>query len=404
MQASQSFWLTDIPDQDFQTTPELPSRSDVVVIGGGIAGVSAAYWLSKDGIRVTLLERRGICGGATGRNGGHLNPRTTSDFSLAVKNYGAETALAILKYARKNTEALKAFVRDYSVECDLSFSGLVWLALDNQELNRVLETGSALAKYGAIGEYWDASKCAERTRSQSFLGGIFYPDAGQLWPAKLVIQMALVAVRQGANLQTRTEVYQVENQGNSLIVKTERGEIQAQHVVYGTNGWTGHLLPFLKDIIVPVRGQALITEPAPFMWEFSGSTNFGYEYFLQRSDRRIVLGGMRWLTPNLEVGIDDDGVINAAVSQGLRAFLPRHFPELSSLGIEKQWTGILGFSKDNLPLIGPVPHRPGEYIAAGFSGRGMPLTFLAGRDLADRIAGRSSSGFEKAFAPLRFFS
>lgn len=56
MQASQSFWLTDIPDQDFQTTPELPSQSDVVVIGGGIAGVSAAYWLSKDGIRVTLLE------------------------------------------------------------------------------------------------------------------------------------------------------------------------------------------------------------------------------------------------------------------------------------------------------------------------------------------------------------
>lgn len=404
MQASQSFWLTDIPDQDFQTTLELPSRSDVVVIGGGIAGVSAAYWLSKDGIRVTLLERRGICGGATGRNGGHLNPRTTSDFSLAVKNYGAETALAILQYARENTEALKAFVRDYSVECDLSFSGLVWLALDNQELNRVLETASALAKYGAIGEYWDASKCAERTRSQSFLGGIFYPDAGQLWPAKLVIQMALVAVRQGANLQTRTEVYQVENQGNSLIVRTERGEIQAQHVVYATNGWTGHLLPFLKDIIIPVRGQALITEPAPFMWEFSGSTNFGYEYFLQRSDRRIVLGGMRWLTPNLEVGIDDDGVINAAVSQGLRAFLPRHFPELSSLGIEKQWTGILGFSKDNLPLIGPLPHRPGEYIAAGFSGRGMPLTFLAGRDLADRIAGRSSSGFEKAFAPLRFFS
>ncbi|REJ48693.1 MAG: FAD-binding oxidoreductase [Microcystis wesenbergii TW10] len=404
MQASQSFWLTDIPDRDFQSTPELPSQSDVVVIGGGIAGVSTAYWLSKDVISVTLLERRGICGGATGRNGGHINPRTTSDFSQSAKNYGAETALTILKFAHENTEALKAFVSDYAVDCDLSFSGLVWLALNSQELERVSESASALAKYGLIGEYWDASKCAERTRSQNFFGGLFYADAGQLWPAKLVIQMASVAVGQGANLQTGTEVYRVENQGKELIVKSDRGDIITRHVVYATNGWTRHLLPFLKEIIVPVRGQVLITEPAPPMWKFSFSTNFGYEYCLQRSDRRIVLGGMRWLAPNLEVGIDDDTVIDTAVSQGLKAFLPQHFPELSSIQIEKQWTGILGFSKDNLPLIGPLPHRPGEYITAGFSGRGMPIAFLAGRAIAEGIAGRSYRGLVKAFAPSRFFS
>ena len=403
MKPTHSFWLTNAPYQNFHSTSNLPAKTDVVVIGGGITGVSTAYWLSKNGVGVTLLERRGICGGATGRNGGHLNPRATSYFSLAVENYGVETALAILEYARQNTEALKAFVTEYDVECDLCFSGLLALALNPQELTQVLESASALAKYSLPGEYWDASKCAELTGSQDFLGGIFYPDAAQLWPAKLVTQMATVAIHQGTNLQTQTEVYEVENELNGLIVKTSRGQIKTQHVVYATNGWTRNLLPFLNDIIVPVRGQVLITEPAPPMWDFNFTTNFGYEYCIQRPDRKIVLGGMRWLTPSLEVGISDDTVIEPNISQGLKEFLPQHFPKLLHLKVEREWTGILGFSKDYHPLIGSLPHRRGEYIAAGFSGHGMPMTFLAGKTVTEMILGRSPEFVVEAFNPLRFF-
>jgi gamma-glutamylputrescine oxidase len=404
MEATSSFWLSNLPDRYFYTMHNLPSQTSVVIIGGGIAGVSTAYWLSRSGIDITLLEQRGICGGATGRNGGHLNPRMTSDFGAALKQYGPETALKILNFAHQNTEALKTFVAEHDVSCDLSFPGLVWLALSPDELTRVLESASALTQYGLAGEYWDTEKCAELMHSESFLGGIFYADAGQLWPAKLVIQMATVAVSQGANLQTQTKAFQVDRQKNYFTVKTNRGQIKADHVVYATNAWASELLPCLEDLIVPARGQVLVTTPTSPLWNFGFSTNFGYEYCQQRPDGRIVLGGMRWLSQTSEIGIIDDTAINPVVSSGLRGFLPQHFPTLQTLKVEQEWTGILGFSKDNNPLIGALPHRIGEYIIAGFSGHGMAMAFLAGRTVAEMIMGRVAQPWVDVFDPSRFFS
>lgn len=99
---------------------------------------------------------------------------------MVLKKYGVETAIEILNYAHQNTNALKSFVTEHCIECDLSFSGFLALALSSQELTEVIESVSALTKHGFVGEYFDASKCAELTRSQDFLGGIFYTDAGQL--------------------------------------------------------------------------------------------------------------------------------------------------------------------------------------------------------------------------------
>ncbi|MDB9513159.1 FAD-dependent oxidoreductase [Kamptonema animale CS-326] len=401
MELTRSYWLTNLPYQDLHTTPELPTQTDIVVIGGGITGVSTAYWLTKHGLNVTLLEQRGISGGATGRNGGHFNPRTKKNFAVALKEYGTETALAILDYVQKNAAAIKQFVADHQVDCDLSIRGMVTLALDPDELEAVQSAASALARYGVSGEYWNSEQCAEKIHSPDFLGGVFFPDVGQLWPAKLVVAIARECLKQGTNIQTQTEVHQVERASGKIIVKTNRGSIAAQNVVYATNAWTKHLLPFLKDIIIPVRGQMLVTEPAPPMWDFSFSTTF--EYCIQRPDRRIFLGGMRWKSPTGEIDTDDDSTIHPAVSQGLKEFLSDRFPDLRDLKVEQEWTGIMAFSKDHNPLIGQVPNRPGEYMAAGFTGNGMVMSFLAGLAVTEMILGRSPEVFVKAFEPSRFF-
>jgi glycine/D-amino acid oxidase-like deaminating enzyme len=131
---TRSFWLNNAPYQSLRSTPDLPRETDVVVIGGGITGVSTAYWLGKNGINVTLLEQRGLSGGATGRNGGHLHPGTPIHFSAALKQYGVETALAIWNYTLQTTDAIKAFVAEHQVECDLCFTGSVSLAVQAQEL------------------------------------------------------------------------------------------------------------------------------------------------------------------------------------------------------------------------------------------------------------------------------
>jgi gamma-glutamylputrescine oxidase len=112
---------------------------------------------------------------------------------------------------------------------------------------------------------------------------------------------------------------------------------------------------------------------------------------------------MRWLTPTQEVGTDDDTVIEPTVSQGLREFLSKHFPKLAGVHVEHEWTGIMGFTPDRAPLIGPVPGSPGEYLAAGFHGHGMPMTFYAAKAVAEMIARREPEVFvPEAFLPARF--
>lgn len=397
-----SFWLNDAPYQIFRSTPELPQTTDVVVIGGGIAGVSTAYWLGKQGVNVTLLERRGLSAGATGRNGGHLHPSTALHFSEAVRLYGIETALALWHFAEATAKAIQDFVAQHKVDCDLHCRGSVSLALDEQELAELQDSAEAQAKYGLGGEYWDAKTCAARMHSQSFLGGLFLPNPGQLWAAKLVFAIAAQALQLGTNVQTQTTVEAIEQENSNLSVKTSRGTIKAQHVVHTTNAWARELLPFVKNIIIPVRGQVMITESVPILWNFSFATNYSHEYCIQRLDGRIVFGGRRQLAPNQEIGIDDDSGIEPRVSQGLRDFLSGHFPPCSGIKVEQEWTGIMAFSPDYNPLVGPVAHRPGEYIAAGFTGHGMPTAFLAAKAVASMIMGYQPDSFVDAFLPSRF--
>lgn len=205
-------------------------------------------------------------------------------------------------------------------------------------------------------------------------------------------------MQNGVNIQTGTHVEAVERGQNGLIVRTSRGEIRAKFVVHATNVYARHLRPILKDLIVPVRGQVIVTEPVPPVWNFDWITNHGYEYCLQCPDGRIVLGGMRWRSPLHEWNIEDDSQIEPAVSEGLRAFLPNHFEALRNVQVQGEWTGIMGFSPDDNPLVGELPGYPGEYIIAGYTGHGMPIAFGAGRAIAQMIAG------EQPELPLSFWS
>ena len=398
-----SFWLNRAPFQNFRSTPELPSNTQAVVIGGGITGVSAAYWLRRFGVEVTLIERRGLSGGATGRNGGHIVSGPTLDFGEAVKRYGPHTARAIFQYTLDNLAALQTFVIENQIDCEMALGGTATLALDPTELSQLAETAGQLSAHNIPFDWWDAATASARTGSPDFLGGPFNPNAGRLWPAKLVFGLAGQASRFGANIQTGTEVLNVEPASTHFTVHTTRGAVHAEVIVYATNAWARTLIPALEQIIVPVRGQVLVTEPAPPMWGFGFVTNHGYEYCTQRADGRIVLGGMRWKSATLEMNIADDSTLHPEVSAGLRGFLPAHFPALRGIKIQQEWSGIMAFTPDFNPLIGPLPNRPGEYIAAGYSGHGMPMAFGAGKTAAEMIADRTLENFVKAFLPDRFF-
>jgi gamma-glutamylputrescine oxidase len=396
-----SFWLQNAPYQDYQSTPTLPAHTHTVIIGGGITGVSAAYWLRRYGVEVTLLEARGLAGGATGRNGGHIVSGPAVEYGEALRRYGPHTARALYQFTLDTIAAIQAFIQENNVECDLSLAGTVILALTAEEKSALEQTARHLESHALPFAWWDAADCAARTHSPSFQGGLFNPQGGQLWPAKLVFGIAEQALKLGANIYTQTQALSVKRDSNGLSVETSRGTLQAESVIYATNAWTRKLLPELDSILTPVRGQVILTAPAPALWPFGLVTDFGYEYFIQRPDGRIILGGMRPRSSTQELGVDDDSTIHPQVSQGLREFLPQHFPALKNIAIEQEWTGIMGWTPDLNPLVGPLPNRPHEYIAAGYSGHGMPITFGAGQSLAKLIANQPTSILE-AFSPARY--
>jgi glycine/D-amino acid oxidase-like deaminating enzyme len=325
---------------------------------------------------------------------------------------------------RDCTADIQQFVDEYNVNCDLRFNGGVSLATTVEEAVDLRRQYELLHSTGCDvnAQWWDATMCAERTKGKSYLCGVFKPGNANLYPAKLVAAIVKEAVNNGAHLRTYTNVLSVQQQqqvsgrsGDSsrLLVRTNHGNIYCEHAVHCTNAWARELIPALHGIITPVRNQVMVTAPLPVvLWNHGLSANRGYVYLMQMPDKRLVIGGLRNLNlPTMDIDSTDESTPVALVSSALSTYFADNFdasgfPGLTAdqIKVEQEWIGILGFSKDCNPLIGPMQTRPGEYLAAGFTGHGMPYCFLAGKHIAEMIAGNSEPvGFlPHVFLPARF--
>ena len=396
-----SFWLNP-QELCFQSGQELSPSADVVVIGGGITGISTAYWLSYLGLQPVVLERGDLSCGATGRNGGHFVFGTNQSFKDSVEDQGLADTLALWDFTRQSAQLLRDLTTQHHIDCDLRFNRLISLAITPAQAQSLQENCELMLSHGLATTYWNQEEVEQNTHCSSFLAAAVEHDHAQLWPAKLVVGLAQAAQQQQAHIQTQVEVQAVARQGGGFSVTTNRGQIQAKAVVYATNALTYHLLPTLKEVIVPVRGQVIATAPTAQLFDFDWGVNNGYEYAIQRQDGRIIFGGMRWQSPTKEVGIEDDSTLEPLVGEGLKTFLRDRFASLRDVAIDYEWSGIMGFTADENPLIGELPGRPGEYISAGYTGHGMPVALAAGKAIAEQIAGSAPTPIPKPFRPERF--
>jgi glycine/D-amino acid oxidase-like deaminating enzyme len=133
----------------------------------------------------------------------------------------------------------------------------------------------------------------------------------------------------------------------------------------------------------------------------------GYEYLSLREDGRIIIGGGRHVMPKMEVNERSDSELVPQVGRFLKDWLPKHFASLQKqVSYEWEWTGIMGFTPDKLPLVGPIPERSNEFLCSGFSGHGMSRCFLSGKMVAQMIAADrdvdESDALRRAFDPARY--
>lgn len=302
------------------------------------------------------------------------------------------------------------FIKKYNVQCDLEYCNAMNVAVSDEEAKEMKEYYDTMCKLGLNDDnnmsYCDEKEAKEFSNSPLAKGGVRFKYVANFWPANFNFAVADKIIELGVNIQTHTTAYKVVKDwnNNEYLVHTDRGIIRCKHVVYATNAYTAGIVHELKDTIVPHRGQVLVTSPVKLRIKGNMWLDHGYQYVIQRKDGRIVLGGARLSAENGEEGVYDDSKINENVSKSLKSFLLEAWPQLKdeTWWIEYEWTGIMGFTKDDNPLIGRL--RGNEWIAAGYTGYGVTKCFGAGKAIADMITRKlDPKDFVPQYDPSRFY-
>lgn len=350
------------------------ARADVAVVGGGIAGIATAYFLAKAGARPIVLEARGVAEAASGRNAGFLLAGVAENFVAASRRYGAERALRIWRVTRRTQALVRSLTAENGIDCELRWNGSDQIAGDDEEWREIAESARLLAGHG-VPVSVDAR---ERLAT--------YADDGELHPVRWVRGLAAAAVRAGARVHEDTRVTRAVD-GE---VATPRGTVRADAIVLCTNAYTAHLAP---SRVRPVRGQMLATEPTAPVFARPAYAKRGYQYWRQRLDGRVLVGGWRDMSVDEEVGEEER--TTARVQSHLDAFLVSRG---IAARVTHRWAGTMGFSHDALPYVGRTGVR--LFVCGGFTGHGMAFGPACAEIAATLVRGASHADAD-LFDPSR---
>jgi gamma-glutamylputrescine oxidase len=349
----------------------LPRRADVVVVGGGITGVSMLHWLGLRGVEAVLLERERLAAGASGRNAGFLLMGVAANYALAVRAYGREVAREVWGFTAEN-HALLAKLLDG--RAGYARRGSLTLAASADEAELLGESVELLGQDGLPGRWLSAAEAPP-------FGGLLNDADGEVDPAQAVGAIADAAPKGAVHEAVAVRAVEpAAERGGDLRVHLDDGaEVAAGLVVLATNAYTSDLAKTVR--IAPVRAQMLATAPAAGRdAERPTYSNFGYRYWRRRDDGRFLLGGWRDTAMDEEVGTD------AVPNPRVQAHLDGHLREMGvAEPVTHRWAGIMGFSPDELPLVGAVPDMPAVYVCGGYTGHGMGFAVQATRRLAAHI-------------------
>ncbi|KAK6498985.1 hypothetical protein TWF481_011556 [Arthrobotrys musiformis] len=450
-----SFWL--LPESPLLSriqSSTLQSSADIIVIGSGITstGFIREIYRLNPSLNIVLLEARGVCTGATGRNGGHIKEGPYEEYPRLKSLYGNETATRILRFRLRHLEELKAVAKEEGEDCIRESEVREVTGTDVFFDHEVLREGVSKfeewkrenPEMGREWGIWDQETARKKLNIPTATGAIYGP-AGALWPYRFCtsILSRLLSSHETFKIEAYTPVEDVsfDDATSTYTVSTPRGKITAKTVVHTTNGWSSHLLPGLSGKVFAFQGQ-MSAQEAPeglagmgeqYSWSFIHKR--GFDYLTQRASTsqtnpdgtatqhpgEMMFGGAWASTDNMGFdvcGLADDTKLNYLAAAHLSGLLPYIFGSgankngvrsWSGVRIKNMWTGVLGMSADGLPWVGRVPKKistrnvpkkektekgveTGEYCAVGFSGEGMVNCWGSATALARIVLGEEVSG------------
>jgi len=339
----------------------LPDHTDVLVIGGGITGVSLMHHLHARGNQAVLVERAHIAAGATGRNAGFLLAGVADSYADAVLTHGRSRAHEIWQKTLDNHDLMIEAVAGQPV--GYRRLGSATLASGEKEA-ALLEESAQLLREDGFEATWDGRRLVN-------------PRDGEVDPAAVVGALARQAppgaIREGVNVTA------LEAGSSEVSVRSDGAECSAGCVILATNAYTPLLLS--QVAIQPRRAQMLASGPdAARLSDLPTYSHFGYRYWRQLTSGEVLVGGWRDTAYEVEVGYDE------RPTAGIQAHLDEQLKRMGTeADVTHRWAGTMGFTESGLPLVGPLDGMPNVYICAGFNGHGMGFAFISARQLVDSI-------------------
>lgn len=351
-----SLWQSEV------LTPFLPLEQDrrcrTLVVGAGLVGAALARDLTRAGEDVLLVDSHGPGQGASGRNAGFVLCCHPVAWPELRAHLGRERAHAFLALTRRNRERI---AMEFGDAVQFRQRGCLLLAHEDDaaEQERLARACELLAGDGIRIE-----ETAVPATTHGFGMARLVADDGEVHP--MLLMQALIEEVADAAL---APIASIDAEARTATC-ADGTLITFDRCVVTTNALASRLLPSLKDRITPQRAQALATEPLPERGlERPTYASDGFDYFRQRDDGRLVLGGRRHLFREEEA--TDDPNPSDALQEALDGYIERHLPFARGARVTHRWAGTMGFTDTGLPVVEQV--APGLHVAAGFTGHGLGL-------------------------------
>jgi gamma-glutamylputrescine oxidase len=377
------YWL----DSPYEPRPALEGRVEVeaCVIGAGVGGLSCARRLAEHGVETLVLERGTVAGGASGRNGGFLLAGVAAFHNDARDLYGRERNRRIYARTVAAQEEIYALAEALGMGDSVRRVGSLRVAVTEEEAERVRGQVRALREDGFAGELLDREELPPVLHRRGLCACHVDHDAA-LHPVRWYRALAEAAERAGARICEGTPVTAPVPAPGEGEVRTGAGSVRADHVIVAADGALPVLVPHYEGRVRARRLHMVASEATERVVDQLVYPRWGYEYFQQRPDGRLLLGGYSDLDGPASFTDREEG------SPEIWARLESYLRDELGLdtNVTHRWVGVVGYTADQLPFVGEVPGRPGLHVAGGYSGHGNVPGYVAGQEIADAIAGRAS--------------
>jgi glycine/D-amino acid oxidase-like deaminating enzyme len=360
----------------------LPSTTDVLVVGAGYTGLSSARETAAAGLTTHVLEAGCIGAGCSGRNGGQVAYSLKPSFAKLSSLHGAQRAFAICREGFESLDYLRTLCRE--IDCDWRQSGCFFGAHTPWHFRRMAqEARNQPAGLEQRISVLSRSEQHEEIDSEFYHGGCVYHDDAAVDPMKLLLGLLDRARRAGAAVFEQCAAHAVQRTRDGFEVLTSRGMIRARKVLIATNGYSGPLSPWHRRRVIPIGSYQIATQPLgkdrlrsliPRGRNIVDSRRVVVYFRPSPDGERIIFGGRAALAERDPL----------ACVPRLRSMLAEILPELREVALDHAWVGWVAYTFDTMPHLGC---RDGIYYCMGYCGQGVPLAPYLGMKIGRQIAG-----------------